>query len=81
VTARSLWKVCFQEAGGTPEDPTVDFAVVRREEPCPQDEGRAVPWSVVPEVVWMTWRTAVPKVVGVGVPEKRLRAEAAYRGT
>ncbi|MET9378266.1 hypothetical protein ABZX98_29740 [Streptomyces sp. NPDC002992] len=78
VSARSLWKVCFQEAGGTPEDPTVDFAVVRREEPCPQDEGRAVPWPVMPEVVWMTWRTAVPKVVGVGVPEKRLRAEAAY---
>ncbi|MET9428481.1 hypothetical protein [Streptomyces sp. NPDC003036] len=79
VTARSLWKVCFQKAGGTAEEPTVDFAVVRRKEPCPRTEGKPVPWPVMPEVVWMTWRTAVPKVVGVGVPDSRLRAEAAYR--
>ncbi|MFE4330513.1 hypothetical protein ACFRQM_13945 [Streptomyces sp. NPDC056831] len=78
VTARSLWKVCFQEPGGSPEEPTVDFAVVRRAEPCPRGEGKPVPWQMMPEVVWMTWRTAVPKVVGVGVPENRVHAEAAY---
>ncbi|MFJ3583282.1 hypothetical protein ACIPPS_13760 [Streptomyces sp. NPDC090127] len=79
VTARSLWKVCFQDVGGSPEEPTVDFAVVRRAEPCPASEGTGVPWPVMPEVVRTTWRTAVPKVVAAGVPEKRLRAEAAYR--
>jgi hypothetical protein len=63
VTGRSLWKVCFQHSGGTPEEPTVDFAVVRRQEPCPRKEGRAVPWPVMPDVVWMTWSTAVAKVV------------------
>ncbi|MBC2902294.1 hypothetical protein [Streptomyces cupreus] len=78
VTARSLWKVCFQQVGGTPEEPTVDFAVVRREEPCPRYEGRAVPWPVMPEVVWKTWRAAVAKVVAAGVPEDRLHADTAY---
>ncbi|MFD7976518.1 hypothetical protein [Streptomyces sp. NPDC059071] len=78
VTGRSLWKVCFQTAGGTSGQPVVDFGVVLRGERCPRGEGRPVPWPVMPEVVWMTWRTAVPKVVAAGVPEKRLRAEVAY---
>lgn len=78
VEGRSLWKVCFQKTSGTPGDPAVDFAVVRDEEPCPPAEGRPVPWPRMPEVVWMTWRTAVAEVVGAGVPEDRLYAEAAY---
>ncbi|WMX45213.1 PASTA domain-containing protein [Streptomyces roseicoloratus] len=78
VTARSLWKVCFQVTGGSPEEPIVDFGVVRREEPCPEAEGAAVPWRKMPDVVGLTWRAAVPKVTAAGVPERKVHAEAAY---
>ncbi|XIE81214.1 hypothetical protein AB6O49_31780 [Streptomyces sp. SBR177] len=78
VTGRSLWKVCFQVTGGSPEEPIVDFGVVRREEPCPAAEGATVPWPKMPDVVGLTWRAAVPKVTAAGVPEEDVRAEAAY---
>ncbi|MET8509104.1 hypothetical protein ABZV60_31395 [Streptomyces sp. NPDC004787] len=78
VTGRSLWKVCFQVTGGSPEEPIVDFGVVRREEPCPAAEGKTVPWPKMPDVVGLTWRAAVPKVTAAGVPEEDVRAEAAY---
>ncbi|MFJ5776876.1 hypothetical protein [Streptomyces sp. NPDC093094] len=79
VTHRSLWKVCFQRTGGTPEEPTVDFAAVDRDEPCPPADGEAVPWPVMPDVVGTAWPAAVAEVVAAGVPEDLLRADTAYR--
>ncbi|MEV7676428.1 PASTA domain-containing protein [Streptomyces sp. NPDC088752] len=78
VRARSLWKVCFQVTGGSPGEPIVDFGVVRREEPCPEAEGKTVPWRKMPDVMGLTWRAAVPKVTAAGVPESDVHAEAAY---
>ncbi|MDF6042099.1 hypothetical protein LRD69_07955 [Streptomyces sp. JH14] len=78
VTARSLWKVCFQVTGGSSEEPIVDFGVVRRGEPCPEAEGKTVPWKKMPDVLGLTWRAAVPKVTAAGVPEDDVHAEAAY---
>ncbi|MFK0259341.1 PASTA domain-containing protein [Streptomyces sp. NPDC090445] len=81
VTARSLWTVCFQrpEPGSTVVEKTVEFGAVRTGEPCPERDGQAVPWPKMPDVVGKTWPTARAEVVAVGVPERRVHAEAAYR--
>ncbi|MFE9847031.1 hypothetical protein [Streptomyces goshikiensis] len=81
VTARSLWTVCFQrpEPGSAVVKDAVEFGVVRSGEPCPEQDGEAVPWPKMPDVSWKVWPKARAEVVAVAVPERRVRAAAAYR--
>lgn len=87
VSARSLWKVCFQQpAPGTAVENSVGnsvefgvaFGVVRTAEPCPAREGEAVPWPKMPDLIGKTWPSARAAVVALGVPERRVHPEAAY---
>ncbi|MEU3448338.1 PASTA domain-containing protein [Streptomyces thermolilacinus] len=78
IMARSLWTVCFQETGGEPGHRTVDFAAVHTGDPCPASDGAPMPWPVMPELVWKTWKTARAEVLALGVDEDRLRADEAY---
>ncbi|MFC5146781.1 PASTA domain-containing protein [Streptomyces aureoversilis] len=80
IRGRTTWTVCFQEAGrplGT--KPTLDFGVVPKDAPCPEADGRPIPWPTMPELVWKTWRTARAEVVALGVPAGRIEARKAYR--
>ncbi|MFH8729850.1 Stk1 family PASTA domain-containing Ser/Thr kinase [Streptomyces termitum] len=81
VSARSLWTVCFQTpAPGTvmTANGVVEFGAVRTGEPCPAREGGAVPWPRMPDLVGKTWPAARTAALALGVPEWRVRAEAAY---
>ncbi|MGK5543175.1 hypothetical protein ACSNOH_00235 [Streptomyces sp. URMC 127] len=79
IIARSLWTVCFQETGGSPDRPSLDFGAVHTGDPCPKKDGEPVPWPVMPELVWKTWPAARAQVVALGVEKDHVRARAAYR--
>ncbi|EKX65940.1 hypothetical protein PV416_37020 [Streptomyces ipomoeae] len=79
VWMQSNWTVCFQKTGRTfTGRKTIDFGVVQTGAPCPEEDGGAIPWPTMPDLVWKTWKTARKEVVGLGVPADHVRADEAY---
>ncbi|MEV7241503.1 hypothetical protein AB0N92_09670 [Streptomyces sp. NPDC093248] len=79
IWMRSNWTVCFQKTGWTWSDTkTIDFGAVQTGAPCPEEDGGAVPWPKMPDLVWKTWKTARKEVVDLGVPADHVLADTAY---
>ncbi|MFF4172266.1 hypothetical protein [Streptomyces sp. NPDC001744] len=80
IMMRLNWTVCFQRTGWISSGTKViDFGAVKKGAPCPREDGGAIPWPTMPDLVWKTWRTAHKEVAALGtVPADRVRASAAY---
>jgi hypothetical protein len=72
------WKICFQtladEKAGT--TPTLDFGVVRNEDPCPAKDGEPIPYPNMPKVVGQTFATASDTLKPLSL--RRIEARSAY---
>ncbi|GGX87134.1 PASTA domain-containing protein [Streptomyces hiroshimensis] len=79
IRGRTPWTVCFQEPGRTGTQATLDFAVVPTDAPCPEEDGRPIPWPTMPDLVGKTWRTARVEITALGIPADHVRAQKAYR--
>ncbi|MGA5215638.1 PASTA domain-containing protein [Streptomyces cinereoruber] len=80
IWMRLNWTVCFQRTGWTSSGTkTIDFGAVKKGAPCPREDGGAIPWPTMPNLVWKTWRTAHKEVAALGtVPADRVMASTAY---
>jgi uncharacterized membrane protein YgcG len=65
IIMRSLWTVCFQEAGTAAK--SIDFAAVKSDEPCPEKDGGPLPWPKMPDVVGATYDTATKDLKRAGI--------------
>ncbi|MEV0323768.1 hypothetical protein ACIBKX_08815 [Streptomyces sp. NPDC050658] len=61
VFADSGWTVCFQTTGRAQytDAGEIDFGVVKTGEPCPAEDGAALPWPTMPDVHDQTWIKAL----------------------
>ncbi|MEV4945624.1 hypothetical protein [Streptomyces sp. NPDC053755] len=80
IMMRLNWTVCFQRTGWTSSGTkTIDFGAVKKGAPCPREDGGAIPWPRMPDLVWKTWKTAHKEVTALGtVPADHIMASAAY---
>jgi hypothetical protein len=80
IMMRLNWTVCFQRTGWTSSGTrTIDFGAVKKGAPCPREDGGAIPWPTMPDLVWKTWRTAHKEVAALGtVPADHIMASTAY---
>ncbi|MFF7452280.1 MULTISPECIES: PASTA domain-containing protein [unclassified Streptomyces] len=67
------WRVCFQALTGSK---SLDFGVVRTEQPCPKKDGDPIPWAKMPNVVGMNFKEASAEADALNVRE--VTAEGAY---
>ncbi|MFJ4777514.1 PASTA domain-containing protein [Streptomyces sp. NPDC088762] len=72
------WKVCFQApaAKQTGKLPTLDFAVVRNEVPCPAKNGDPIPYPKMPKVVGLTFARASGTLKPIGL--RKVEPQSAY---
>ncbi|MFI9122756.1 hypothetical protein ACIGW0_25765 [Streptomyces bikiniensis] len=80
IRTRLNWTVCFQRTGWTSSGTkTIDFGAVKKGAPCPREDGGAVPWPTMPDLIRKTWRTAHKEVAALGtVPADHVMASTAY---
>ncbi|MFC8247896.1 PASTA domain-containing protein [Streptomyces chartreusis] len=76
VMVRSLWTVCFQEVDPTAKN--INFGVVKSDEPCPEKDGGPLPWPVMPDVVGVTYDTAVKDLKRAGVDLDSVELDDVY---
>ncbi|WP_234544608.1 PASTA domain-containing protein [Streptomyces shenzhenensis] len=76
IILRSGWTVCFQKADSAAK--TIDFAAVRKTEPCPDKDGGPLPWPKMPDVVGATYDTAVRDLKRAGVGLDRVTLDDVY---
>ncbi|MFD9358992.1 hypothetical protein [Streptomyces sp. NPDC060031] len=72
------WRICFQtpaaqRAGNTP---TLDFAVVRNEWPCPAKDGEPIPYPKMPKVVGLTFVKAAETLKPIAL--RKIEPRSAY---
>ncbi|MFD7259047.1 PASTA domain-containing protein [Streptomyces sp. NPDC059874] len=72
------WRVCFQALAAKQSGklPTLDFGVVRNEEPCPAKDGDPIPWPKMPGVTGMTFKKATETLTPLGT--KKIEPTSAY---
>ncbi|MET9607795.1 hypothetical protein ABZZ17_22445 [Streptomyces sp. NPDC006512] len=72
------WRVCFQEPAAKPlrKRPTLDFGVVRVEEPCPTKDGDPIPHPKMPKVVGLAFARASEVLRPLGL--RAVEARSAY---
>ncbi|UGQ11963.1 hypothetical protein LO772_35290 [Yinghuangia sp. ASG 101] len=73
VTAE--WTVCFQRADDTAR--TVEFAAVRKGEPCTKQDGGPL-WPLMPAVVGSTYNAAVETIKQAGIDPARVTVDDVY---
>ncbi|WP_217182392.1 hypothetical protein [Streptomyces sp. AC495_CC817] len=78
IVLRSGWVVCFQKADHDDGRKLIDFAAVKRGEPCPKKDGAKIPWPTMPDLLERTWRDSVTVLTDLGVDEDAIHAEAYY---
>ncbi|MFE5561175.1 hypothetical protein [Streptomyces sp. NPDC056544] len=82
VVLAGNWTVCFQKISDLAEGKKgVDFSVVKEGEPCPKEDGGALPWPVMPNAVGATYNKAVADLKAAGVPLERVKLEDVYLDT
>lgn len=76
IIAQSGWTVCFQKADTAAK--TIDFAAVKRNEPCPEKDGGPIPWPKMPDVTGATYNTAIEDLEQAGIDPDRVELDDVY---
>ncbi|MFP8884190.1 PASTA domain-containing protein [Streptomyces mangrovi] len=76
IIMRSGWVVCFQEADTAAR--TIDFAAVKSGEPCPEKDGGPLPWPKMPDVVGVTYDSAVAKLKKADIDLDQVELDDVY---
>ncbi|MER5498549.1 PASTA domain-containing protein [Streptomyces sp. NPDC002561] len=74
IIAWSNWTVCFQKT----EADSIDFAAVKKDEPCPEADGGRLPWPTMPNVVGNTYDKAIDKLEQADIDTADIEIDDVY---